>query len=221
MSVKKILAELESLRNEMIHKHKKKRGADDKQLGVKSGDIRKIAKRLKKDHALALGLWETEILDARMLAILIMDPKELTASEVNKLVRSCKYEGVADWLRNYVVKKHPDSEALRVKWMQAKQPMAARAGWGLTWERVAKSPEGLELEALLDRIEAEMSEAPELIKWYMNFCLAEIGIQFPKLRKRALAIGKAIGAYSDYPERKGCISPYAPTWINEMVSRQG
>ena len=221
MSVKKILAELESLRSEMIHKHKKKRGADEKQLGVKSGDIRKIAKRLKKDHALALELWDTEILDERMLAVLIMDPKELSASEVNKLVRSCKYEGVADWLRNYVVQKHPDREALRVKWMPAKQPMAARAGWGLTWDRIAKLPDGLDLEALLDRIETEMGEAPELIKWYMNFCLAEIGINVPADRERALAIGEKLSVFQNYPTLKGCTSHFAPIWINETVRRQG
>ena len=41
--------------------------------------------------------------------------------------------------------------------------MAARAGWSLTAERVVKSPEGLDLPALLDRIESEMGNAaPEV-----------------------------------------------------------
>jgi 3-methyladenine DNA glycosylase AlkD len=61
--------------------------------------------------------------------------------------------------------------------------------------------------------------APE-VQWTMNFCLAGIGIHFPKHRKRAIAIGETLGIYRDYPVSKGCTSPFAPIWINEMVSRQ-
>jgi 3-methyladenine DNA glycosylase AlkD len=98
---------------------------------------------------------------------------------------------------------------------------AARAGWQLTAGRVAKSPEGLDLAALLDRIEKEMGAAAPEVQWTMNCCLAEIGIHFPQHRKRALAIGEMLGIYRDYPVSKGCTSPFAPIWINFMVSRQG
>ena len=47
------------------------------------------------------------------------------------------------------------------------------------------------------------------------------GIHSPVHRKRALAIGEALGIYRDYPVSRGCTSPFAPIWINEMVSRQG
>jgi hypothetical protein len=50
--------------------------------------------------------------------------------------------------------------------------------------------------------------------------LAGIGIENPGLRKRALAIGERLGIYRDYPVSKGCTSPFAPIWINEMVRRK-
>ena len=59
------------------------------------------------------------------------------------------------------------------------------------------------------------------VQWTMNSALAEIGIHFPKHRKRAIAIGEKLGIYRDYPCSKGCTSPFAPIWINAMVSRQG
>ena len=127
----------------------------------------------------------------------------------------------ADWLISYVVKQHPDKETLRQGWMTTDDPMAARAGWSLTAERVVKSPEGLDLAALLDRIESEMGSAASEVQWTMNSALAEIGIHFPKHRKRAIAIGEKLGIYRDYPCSKGCTSPFAPIWINAMVSRQG
>jgi hypothetical protein len=61
--------------------------------------------------------------------------------------------------------------------------------------------------------------APE-VQWTMNSCLAGIGIHFPKHRERAIAIGERLGIYRDYPVSKGCTSPFAPIWINEMVRRQ-
>jgi hypothetical protein len=114
----------------------------------------------------------------------------------------------------------PDKEALRQKWLADDDPWAARAGWSLTSERIAKSPEGLDLPALLERIETEMGTAEPAVQWTMNSCLAAIGIHFPKYRKRAVAIGEALGVYRDYPVSKGCTSPFAPIWINAMVSRK-
>jgi 3-methyladenine DNA glycosylase AlkD len=105
--------------------------------------------------------------------------------------------------------------------MKDDDPWAARAGWSLTSGRIARSPDGLDLPALLDRIESEMGKADPAAQWTMNACLAGIGIHFAKHRKRALAIGEKLGVYRDYPVSKGCTSPFAPIWINEMVRRQG
>jgi 3-methyladenine DNA glycosylase AlkD len=120
-----------------------------------------------------------------------------------------------------VVKLHPKKEELREEWMTSDHPMAARAGWSLTTERVVKSPEGLDLKALLDRIEKEIGSASTPTQWTMNYCMIEIGIHFPEHRDRALAIGEKQGLYRDYPVSKGCVSPYAPIAIPEMVSRLG
>jgi 3-methyladenine DNA glycosylase AlkD len=221
MTLEETLRQLESLGDEGIRAWNAKNGAGDKQFGVKHGDIRVLAKKIKADHKLAMSLWETGNIDAQYLAILLIKSKDLSAKEVNRLVRSVTFEWVADWLNNYVVKQHPDKETLRQEWMATDHRWAARAGWSLTAERVAKSPDGLDPQALLDRLESEMGNADPVVQWTMNSTLAEIGIHFPKLRKRAIAIGEKLGIYRDYPVSKGCTSPFAPIWINFMVSRQG
>jgi len=220
MTVKEILAQLEALGDEKLRAQNKKRGAGDNQFGVKMGDIRTLAKKIKTNHELALELWDTGNIEARQLAILIIVPKKLSIDELNKMVRSEKYVWVADWLYSYVIKEHPEKEKLRTEWMKTKDVMAARAGWSLTAGCVVRSPEVLDLPALLDRIESEMPKAAPEVQWTMNTTLAQIGINHPKLRKRALAIGEKLGIYRDYPVSKGCTSPFAPIWINEMVSRQ-
>ncbi|MEM7168161.1 MAG: DNA alkylation repair protein [Planctomycetota bacterium] len=220
MKLKEALKELEALGDEKMRKQNLNHGSGDNQFGVRRGDVRKVAKKIKADHDLALELWDTGNIDARFLAILIMKPKELSADEVDRLVRSEKFVEAADWLSRYVVMKHPDREALREDWMTSDDPMAGRAGWALTADRVAKSPEGLDLPALLDRVESEMGDAVSEVQWTMNFVLAEIGIHHAKQRKRAIAIGEKLGVYRDFPVSKGCTSPFAPVWIDAMVSRK-
>ena len=147
------LSQLESLGDEKVRAHYRKNGAGDNQFGVKLGDLRVLANKIKTNHELALALWKTGNIDAQFLATLLMNVKDLPA--------------------------------------------------------------------LLDRIESEMADAAPEVQWTMNFCLAGIGINFPKHRKRAIAIGEALGIYRDYPCSKGCTSPFAPIWIKEMVRRQG
>ena len=220
MTVKDTLAQLESLGNEKVRDHNKKNGAGDNQFGVRLGDIRKIAAKIKTNHQLAIALWDTGNIDAQLLAILLIKPQNLSRDEIDRMVRSVNFVHVADWLNSYVVKSHPDKESLRQSWMKDGDPWAARAGWNLTSGRIAKNPEGLDLPSLLDRIESEMGNAASEVQWTMNFCLAGIGIHFPRHRKRAIAIGEKLGIYRDYPVSKGCTSPFAPIWINEMVRRQ-
>ncbi len=221
MSLEETLKELESLGDPAVRAQNIKGGAGDNQFGVKRGDLRVLANKIKINHDLALALWKTGNIDAQFLAALIIDVRLLSADEMERLVKSVTYAWVTDWLHSYVLKQHPDKETLRQKWMKTDHKWAARAGWQLTAGRVAKSPEGLDLDALLDRIEKEMASAAPEVQWTMNACLAEIGIHFPKHRKRAIAIGEKLGIYRDYPCSKGCTSPFAPIWINEMVKRQG
>ncbi len=221
MNLAEVLDELEALGSEKLRAQNAKNGAGDNQFGVKLGDVRVLAKKIKKNHELALELWETGNIDARRLAILLMKPKALSPDELDRMTRSVTWVEIGDWFTSYIVKKHPDAEELRLQWMAADHPMVARAAWALTAERIVKGQEETDASALLDRLESEMESAAPEIQWTMNTCLAEIGIHHAEQRKRAVAIGEALGIYRDYPVSKGCTSPFAPVWIDEMVSRQG
>jgi 3-methyladenine DNA glycosylase AlkD len=220
MTLNDALKQLRALGNAKVRAQNARHGAGDNQFGVSLGDTRKLAKKIRTDHGLALALWESGNVDAQFLAALLVQPKKLSAKEMDRMVRSVSFVRVADWLNAYVVRQHPDKEALRRDWMATDDRWAARAGWDLTAERVAKSPDGLDVPALLARIESEMAGAAPEVQWTMNNTLATIGIHFPKLRKQAIAIGEKLGIYRDYPVSKGCTSPFAPIWIDFMVNRQ-
>jgi 3-methyladenine DNA glycosylase AlkD len=202
MTLKETLKELKALGTAKVRAQNTKSGAGDNQFGVSLGDIRVLAKKIRTDHPLALSLWETGNVDAQFLATLLIQPKKLPAGEMDRMVRSVAFVRVADWLIAYVVRQHPDKETLRQAWMATDDRWAARAGWDLTAERVAKSPDGLEISPLLDRIESDMASADPEVQWTMNNTLATIGIHFPKHRKRAIAMARSWESIGTIPCRR-------------------
>jgi 3-methyladenine DNA glycosylase AlkD len=212
-----VLARLAALEDPAIRAVNERHGDDH---GVKLAGLRTLAKELKTQHELARELWDTGETAPRLLALLVCRPRAFSASELDSMIRTASAPKVQDWLVAYVVKKSPSGEELRLAWMTDPNPSVEAAGWALTSERVVKRPEGLALSALLDAIEARMQDAPERLQWAMNTCLAQIGIEHPALRARALEIGERLRVLEDYPTSPGCTSPFAPAWIAEMVHRQ-
>lgn len=211
-----VLATLASLENEKIRAVNARHGDDH---AVNLTKLRAVAKDLKKNDELAAELWDSGDNAARLVAILIMRPKAWSEAQLDEMLRDSRVPKVHGWLVSYIVKKSPHAEALRVSWMDDPDPVVASAGWALTSERVNRKPEGLDESGLLDVIEAEMADAPERLQWAMNETLSYIGIENPDLRNRAIDIGERLGVLRDYPTSPGCTSPFAPTWITEMVAR--
>lgn len=212
-----VMTELAALDEPRARAINQKHGDDH---GVNLGALRAVAKRVKTEQDLARQLWATGDSAARLLAILVCRPREFAAVELDAMLRESRTPKVCDWLVDYVVKKSPHSEELRLAWFADPDPVVASAGWALTTERVVRRPEGIDLAGLLDLIEAHMKDAPDRLQWAMNECLGNIGIEHAEHRARAIDIGERLGVLKDYPTPPNCTSPFAPLWIAEMVSRQ-
>lgn len=212
-----VLAELAALEDPKMRAANEKRGDDH---GINLSRMRGLAKQTKTNHALATELWETGETAPRLLALLICKPREFSADELDAMLRDTRPPKVNDWFVNYIAKKTPLAEEMRLRWFGDADPTVAAAAWSLTSERVMKKPEGLDLDHLLDLIEQDMKDAPKRPQWAMNETLAQIGIHHPHLRTRALEIGERLQVLADYPTPPGCTSPFAPIWINEIVRRR-
>lgn len=138
-TVPALLAELAALDDPRMREVNERNGDDH---GVNLTKLRAIAKRLKTNHGLALELWATGVTAARLLALLTCRPKAFTAGELDTMLREARAPKVHDWLVNYVVKKSPHVEALRLQWFDDADAVVASAGWALTVDRVASSRMG-------------------------------------------------------------------------------
>lgn len=216
-TVEEIRAELAELEDPRMREVNEKHGND---FGINLTKLRAVAKALKTNQALAFELWGTGDTTLRLLALLICQPKKFSEQELDQWAREATVPKVNDWFISYVVKKSNHLEAMRLRWFADQNPLVAAAGWELTAHQATKKPDVLNFAELLDLIEAQMAQAPDRLQWAMNNTLATIGINDPQLRPRALQIGHDLQVLADYPTSPGCTSPFAPIWIEEMVSRQ-
>lgn len=216
-TVASIQAELAALEDPKARAVNERHGDDH---GVNLSKLRAVAKAAKPQQPLARDLWATGDTGARLVALLLSKPKDYAADELDAMLREARAPKTLDWLTNYILKKSPHAEDLRVRWFDDPAENVAAAAWALTTERVQKKPAGLDLPGLLDIVEAQMPSAPARLQWNMNETLANIGIFHPELRERALEIGERLGVLRDYPTPPGCTSPFAPAWIGEIVRRR-
>jgi 3-methyladenine DNA glycosylase AlkD len=197
--------------------------ANDKMKGrVQMGPVRALAKTIKTDHPLALQLWETGRADARILASMVMSPKELTPKQVEKMLASLDDFILVDELTYKAVAGAPFADDLSRKWIASKKELTGRAGWNLLVTKLQqKRLPSDECDAILKTIDAQKRAVPVKTQEAMMRCLVEIGVGFPEHRKRSIDIGNRWGIIEpDRPVSKGCTPFHAVMWIDALLKRK-
>ena len=187
---------------------------------TKLGDLRKIAKEIKKDHDLALELWASEEFKPRLLAILIMDKKELSEEVLDDLCLDMaihsydERNNLMDWLMTNHLTKTKREKAILESWKDSSMVLQRRAFWSyqgrLRWtgKNITDDTEAL-LEDIEERI---MDEEPE-VQWAMNFTAGWIGVYDETLRDRCVSLGEETELYKGDFVSKGCTPNYLPEFI--------
>ncbi|MBC1501558.1 DNA alkylation repair protein [Listeria weihenstephanensis] len=194
---------------------------------TKLGDLKKIAKNIKKDHELAMELWSTEAFRPRLLAILIMDKKLLTQDFLNTLDKDMERHSfvernnLMDWLMANQLMKSKKTIALMESWKNSSSTLQRRVFWyyqaRLRW--TGQTPPD-NTEDLLTAIETTiMLEEPE-VQWAMNFTAGWIGVYDEQNRARCIKIGEKTELYKGQVVSKGCTPDYLPEFITIEVNKR-
>ena len=186
---------------------------------TKLGDLRTLAKGIKKDHELAMELWSSKHFFARQLAILIMDKKLLTEAVIDQLVTDINQHHkneklqLMDWLMANQLTKDKKTIAMIESWKESPTSLKRRVYWyyqgRLRW--TGKTPPNS--EELLTVIEKQIEKEEAEVQWAMNFTAGWIGVYEKKHRNRCIALGEKTGLYKGKMISKGCTPEYLPEFI--------
>jgi 3-methyladenine DNA glycosylase AlkD len=220
MDVRDALAQLEAAgteRNRVIYR---RHGAGKNQYGVAFKELRAMAKRIGRDHRLALSLWATENADARLLACMVADPARLNDDDLDAWMEDIDYYVLVDEFVADVASRAPGLRARMERWIKSARDWTAQAGWDLVGVLAARDP-NLRDEfflALLEKIEREIEHAGNRTRHAMNGALIAIALRNEGLRDEALEAARQIGPVAVDHGETGCVTPDAIPYIEKTVA---
>lgn len=211
MTKTQVLALLKEHRNERGIANWTKRGAKTSKLksfGIGLTQLRKLAKQVGRDHKLAQQLWKSDIYDAKVIGLLIDDPKQLSREQVEEQV-----EGLHGGMLAHVfascgatLAKTPFVFELACDWMDSADDMRRRCAYALLYELAKKKI--MDDAFCLRRIEHIQNAIHDEEMWVreaMAGALLGIGKRNKKLNKAAVRAARAIGPLDiDYGDDNSC-----------------
>jgi 3-methyladenine DNA glycosylase AlkD len=194
-----VMAELKAKASETIRAIYIRHGhLPQRTLGVKSADMKAIAKTIKKQQALACELYATGTLEAMYLAGMVADGAQLTKKQLQQWADGAAgmpmvYEYTVPW----VALESADPRALAMEWIASRKEHVAAAGWctysGIVATVADEKLDLKEIEALLKSIPEKVTAAPNRVRSKMNSFVIAVGTYVAPLLKQAVATAKQIG----------------------------
>ena len=137
MTAAEIVKQLKPLGKDSYKKVLLNHGVKEPVLGVKIEDLKKIQKQVKKDYQLALDLYATGISDAMYLAGLIADDAKMSKKDLQKWVKKAHWSMISEYTVPWVAAEGRFGWDMGRKWIEAKKPSVAAAGWATLVSLVA------------------------------------------------------------------------------------
>ena len=213
MTKTEVLALLKANTNERGLENWKKLGADTgglKSFGLGLTQLRKLAKKIGKDHKLALQLWRTKNHDAKIIGLLIDEPKQITREQAESQVEEVDAGMLAHVFSSCdaTLPKTAFAFDLAAEWIVSKDEKRRRCGYGLIYE-LSKKPnhkgmtDGFCLERIAD-IDRLVSQEESGVKLSMGAALMGLGKRNKKLNRAAVKVAKRIGPIDYNSDDSNC-----------------
>ena len=221
MDLSAVLKELESYGDERTKNTFLKHGAQEPFFGVKVGDLKKILKKTKKNHALSLALYETGYSDAMYLAGLMADEKQISKDDLNRWVEAAYWYYLSEYAVPWVAAETSYGFELGQEWINSEKENIAAAGWS-TLSNYASINDSLDLNAyssLLDEIENTIHDAKNRVKYTMNGFVIAVGSFVPELTEKSKKVAAKIGKVNVFMGETSCKVPLAKDYIAKIESQ--
>ena len=218
MTLADTMRELEQAGSAQTRKTYARHGAAEPMFGVSFATLKALTKRINVDHELALALWDTGNLDARNLAVKIVNPSRMTSADLDRWVRESPAARLCGGYAAMLAAEGPHAAAKSAQWLASKDIRERCAGWtllGQLAQRDETSPDTV-FEQRLAEIGRTIHAAPNSEREVMNMAVITIGCRNAGLRKAALAAAQRIGKVKVDHGDTACRTPNAADYLEKI-----
>ena len=223
MTLQEVFVELEQYGDAQTKKTHMNHGAQEPLFGVRVGDLKKILKKTKKNHALSLELFATGNSDAMYLAGLMADEKKISFEELDAWVNTANWSYLNEYAVPWVAAETPHAMKLAKKWLQSESDNVVCAGWSvLACGTMVIEDEQLDLvwfESLLDTIAEDIHAAQNSVKLNMNRFVIAVGSNVLPLSEKAIKVAQKIGPVKVDMDGTVCKVPLAADYIKKVIAK--
>jgi len=165
-------------------------------LGVPMPILRGLAKKAGKNHELAIQLWASGGLEARIMATLVDQPAKVTARQMDRWARQFDSWAVCDQACQNLFRYTPMAFEKAAEWSHAREEYVRRAGFSLMAGLSVKAKHATDdqFAAFLPLIAEAASDDRNMVKKAVNWALRQIGKHNRRLHKLAIAAAGEIAA---------------------------
>ncbi len=163
-------------------------------LGVRGPDIKRLARKLGRDHALARALWRTGIFEARLLAAMVEEPGKVTGAQMERWAKDFDSWAVCDTTCLYLFDRTALAYDKVVEWSSRDEEYVKRAAFALMAVLAVhdkNAPDSVFL-GFLPIIERESLDDRRYVKKAVNWALRQVGKRNIRLNRAAVACGTRI-----------------------------
>ena len=222
-TVEEVMTALEKKGSEQTRKTFARHGAPEAMFGVKVADMKTIAKKIKGNQELALGLYETGNSDAMYLAGMVADGSQMTKKQLDEWVKAASWHMLSEYTVPGVTCENDKARDLALKWMKSKNEKIASAGWctyaGIVATRDDADLDLDEVKGLLVKVEKEIDNAANRVRYTMNGFVIAVGSYVKPLLKEARKTAKALGTVECDMGGTACKVPLATDYIKKIEQR--
>ena len=197
MTTKEVLSLLEKNKDERGIAHWKKIHPENKMdsFGIGLTKLKALVKKIGKDHSLAAELWKVNNYEAKLTAILIEDPKQVTEAQVDKMIKKFNKGMFIHVFCTMLMVKLPFLKKKVDEWTKSKNDVIRRCGYSSLYV-LARSSEKIDdryFETHIAHIEKNLQKEENMVKDSMNNSIFTIGMRNKNLNDKAVAAAKKIG----------------------------
>ncbi|TGM61840.1 DNA alkylation repair protein [Leptospira adleri] len=220
MNTTEIMKQLESMGSDGVKKIFINHGAKEPLFGVKVGDLKKIQKKIKKNNSLSLELYKTGNADAMYLAGLIADEKEIQKKDLQSWVKNSSSPMISECTVAWIAAESKYGWELAREWIDSPKENIASSGWSTFTSLLSITPneqiDPNEIQNLLNRVESEIHQSQNRVRYCMNGFVIAVGGFYPKLTEEALQVSKRIGKVTVMMGNTACKVPDSQEYILKM-----
>jgi 3-methyladenine DNA glycosylase AlkD len=176
----------------------------DEALGVSMADMKRVARGIGRDHALAADLWATGVYEARVVAGLVDDPAVVTIEQMDAWCADFDSWAICDTVCFTLFDRAPDAWTRLAPWAADDALFVRRASFALLWslalhDRVASDDS---FRAALALVEEHADDERPLVSKSISMAVRAVGRRSTDLRAAVLATATRLDESDSVPARR-------------------